>query len=101
MSGCKMMSIIFISLNVLKFSHFQQNGCQAIYRSYRQFSNIRCTQTPNIYVSRLVLQLSLPNPLKPGVKLGMKMQLEQRQQAMLQLHLNDQQFYCLIRCALY
>ena len=40
---------------------------------YRQFSDIRRTQSQNINVSRLVLQLSLPNPLKPGVKLRMKM----------------------------
>ena len=40
---------------------------------YRQFSNIRCTQFQNINGSRLVLQLTLPNPLKPGVKLRMKM----------------------------
>ena len=32
---------------------------------YRQFSNISRTQSPNINVSRLVLQLSLPNLLKP------------------------------------
>ena len=36
---------------------------------YRQVSNISRTQSQNIPVSRLVLQLSLPNPLKPGVKL--------------------------------
>ena len=42
-------------------------------RDYRQVSNIRRTQSPNINASRLVLQLSLPNPLKPGVKLWMKM----------------------------
>ena len=41
--------------------------------NYRQFSNISRTQSPNINVSRLVLQLSLPNPLKPRVKLRMKM----------------------------
>ena len=40
---------------------------------YRQISNITRTQSPNINVSRLVLQLSLPNPMKPGVKLRMKM----------------------------
>ena len=40
---------------------------------YRQFSNIRRTQSQNINVSRLVLLLYLPNPLKPGVKLRMKM----------------------------
>ena len=40
---------------------------------YRQFPNIRRTQAQNINVSRLVWQLSLPNPMKPGVKLRMKM----------------------------
>ena len=39
---------------------------------YRQFSNISGTQSPNINVSHLVLQLSLPNPLKSGVKSRMK-----------------------------
>ena len=41
---------------------------------------------------RLVLQLSLSNPLKPSVKSRMKMQLEQRRQAMLQLHLRENNF---------
>ena len=36
------------------------------FETYRQFSNIRRTQSQNINVSRLVLQLSLPNPLKPS-----------------------------------
>ena len=39
---------------------------------YRQFSNISCTQPQNINVSHLVMLLSLPNPLKPGVRLKMK-----------------------------
>ena len=34
----------------------------------------------NLNVSRLVLELSLPNPLNPGVKSRMKMQLDQRRQ---------------------
>ena len=68
---------------------------------YPKISNIRRTQIPNFNVSRLVLQLSLPNPMKPGVKSRMKMQLEQRRQAMLQLHLSDRQFYCLLMCVLY
>ena len=68
---------------------------------YCKISNIRRTKSPNLNVSRLVVQLSLPNPMKPGVKLRMKMQLEQRRQAMLRLHLSDQQFYCLLRCDLY
>ena len=47
--------------------------CLGASTSYRQFSNIRRTLSQNINVSRLVLQLFLPNPLKPGVKLSMKM----------------------------
>ena len=67
-----------------------------------QTSIIRCNKSPNLNVSHLVLHLSLPvpNPLNPGVKLRMKMQLEQRWQAMIQLHLSDQQFYCLTKVPL-
>ena len=36
--------------------------------NYRKISNIRRTKSPNLNVSRLVLQLSLPIPMKPGVK---------------------------------
>ena len=68
---------------------------------YRKTSNIRGTESQNFNVSRHVLQLSLPNPLKPSVKSRMKMQLEQCQQALLQLHLSDQQFYCLLMYNLY
>ena len=68
---------------------------------YRKVSNIRRTKSHYLNDSRLVLQLSLPNRLKPGVKSRKKMQLEQRRQAMLQLHLSDRQFYCLQRCVLY
>ena len=41
--------------------------------SYRQVSNIRCTKSQHLKDSRTVLRLSLPNPLKPDVKLRMKM----------------------------
>ena len=68
---------------------------------YRQVSNIRRTKSQHLKDSRTVLRLSLPNPLKPDVKSRMKMQLEQRRQAMLQLHLSDRQFYCLLGCVLY
>ena len=68
---------------------------------YCQVSDIRCTHSQNLNVSRLVLQLPLPNPFKPGVTSRMKMQLEQHRQAMLQLHLIDQQFYSQLRCNLY
>ena len=40
---------------------------------YCQISNIRHTKFPKLNASRLVLWLSLPNPLKPGVKSRMKM----------------------------
>ena len=42
-------------------------------KTYRQTSNISCTKLPNLNVSRLVLQLSLQNTLKPCVKSRMKM----------------------------
>ena len=40
---------------------------------YRQTSNISGTEFQNLNASVLVLQLSLPNPLKPCVKSTMKM----------------------------
>ena len=40
---------------------------------YRKISNISRTISQNLNDSCLVLQLSLPNPLKPGVKSRMKM----------------------------
>ena len=46
------------------------------------------------YVSRLVSQLSLYNPLKPGVVGATPI-------GDLQLHQNDEQVYCLPRCKLY
>ena len=36
--------------------------------NYRKVSNIRRTKCQNLNDSRLVLQLSVPNPLKPSVK---------------------------------
>ena len=68
---------------------------------YRKTPSISSTKFQSLNVSCVLLQLSSLNPLKPGVKLRMKMQLEQRRQAMLQLHLSYQQFNCLLRCDLY
>ena len=68
---------------------------------YCKISNIRCTKSQNLNDSHLILKSSLVNPLKPSVKSRMKMLLEQRRQAMLQLHLSDRQFNCLQMCALY
>ena len=42
-------------------------------KKYRKVSNIRRTKSQYSNDSHLVLQSSLPNPLKPGVKLRMKM----------------------------
>ena len=69
--------------------------------SYRKTSSISRTKFQNLNVSCIIMQLSSFNSLKPGVKLIMKMLLEQRRQAMLQLHLSYQQFYRLLRCDLY
>ena len=41
--------------------------------AYRKTSSIIRTKSQNLNVSHLALQLSLPNPLKPNVKLRMKM----------------------------
>ena len=56
------------------------------FRTWRYNSNIRGSKSQNLDVSRLVLQLSLCNLLKSGVKSRIKIKLEQRRQAMLQLH---------------
>ena len=40
---------------------------------YREISNKSCTKSHNLNDSRLVLQLSLPDSLKAGVKSRMKM----------------------------
>ena len=48
-------------------------SCYKGFLLYRQTSNISGTRSQNLNNSRLVLQLSLHNPLKPGVKSRMKM----------------------------
>ena len=68
---------------------------------YHKTYNIRCSQSQNLNVSHLLLQFSLPNPLKPDIKSRMKMYLEQHPQVMLHLHLSYQQLYCLLRRNLY
>ena len=63
------------------------------YIMYCKTSSISRTKFQNLNVSCILMQLSSLDPLKPGVKLRMKMLLEQRRQAMLQLHLSYQQFF--------
>ena len=48
-------------------------GTEVSLTNYRKVSNIRRTKTENLNASRLILLLSLPNPLKPGIELRMKM----------------------------
>ena len=74
---------------------------ESLFAYYRKTSSISRTKSQSLNVSCILLQVSSLNPLKPGVKLIMKMYLEQRRQAMLQLHLSYQLFYCVLRCYLY
>ena len=57
------MASLSLSLNELSHPKFR----------YRKVSSTRRTKSQNLNDSRLVLQLSLPNPLKPCLKLRMKM----------------------------
>ena len=41
--------------------------------NYRKISNNGRTKSPNLNVTRLVMQLSLSNPMQPGVKSRMKL----------------------------
>ena len=52
---------------------YEVNTCHGSSLDYRKVSNIRRTKYQNLNDSRLVLQLSVPNPLKPSVKSIMKM----------------------------
>ena len=45
--------------------------------AYCKISNISCFKSQNINDSRLILGLSPPNAFEPGVKLRMKMWMEQ------------------------
>ena len=51
----------------------QQQPWYWIFKKYRKTSNISRTKSQNLNDSRLILQFSLPHPLKPGVKSRMKM----------------------------
>ena len=75
----------------LKMHHLYPNSNNY---SLSKISIPRHTKSQNWNDSHLILHLPLHNPLKPGVKSRMKIKLEQRRQAMFQLHLSDPQFYC-------
>ena len=78
--------------------HVFQNQCLPTWNVYmcRQIYYTRRTKYQHLNVPRLVLKWPWRNLLK-----RMKIQFEQRRQAMLQLHLRDEQVYYLLRCALY
>ena len=104
---------LICTLWILSLTHWDRDKMASIFqitfsntfswmkKIYRKTSNISRTKSQILNVSCILVQLSSRNPLKPDVKLRMKIWLEQRRQAMLQLHLSYQQFYCLLRCDLY
>ena len=71
------------------------------YIVYRQNSDISRIKSTNLMFVVSSCGCLCPINMKPRVKSRMKMQLEQRRQAMLQLHLINRQFHCLLRCNLY
>ena len=69
-------SVVYLSeVNVKTTHRLQSCLIRKLNRKiiYRKTSNIGRTNSQNLNDSRLVLPLSLFNPLKPGVKSGMKM----------------------------
>ena len=69
--------------------------------AYRQISNVRCSKSQILNDSHLVLPLSLLNPLKPGVEVENEDVVGAVATGILQPHLSDEWFHCLLRCALY
>ena len=64
--------LIFVSQkSAITFGEGCRRSLDTFY--YRKVSNIRRTKYQNLNDSRLILQLSVPNPLKPSVKSIMKM----------------------------
>ena len=63
-------------LNIIAADNLVMQGSRAsaaMALTYRKTPCISRTKSQNLNISRLVLQFSLPNPLKPGVKSIMKM----------------------------
>ena len=63
--------------------------------------SVNCIHMVTVFSTNCHHRLAHVYWVKSIFKSGMKMQLEQRRQAMLQLHLSDQQFNWLLRCGLY
>ena len=58
---------------ILSVPNILSSAYSSAFSIYHKISNIRGTESPTSNVSRLVLQLSLANPMKPGVKSRMEM----------------------------
>ena len=65
--------VLPLSFSALPEIHSAEQLLVADHYIYRKISNIRLTYSPNLIVPRLVLQLALANPIKPGVRSRMKM----------------------------
>ena len=66
----------FLTCSCFMFRRAQTMSIKYVSRMYYQTYNISWTKS-HLNVPRLVLQLLLPNPLKPCVQWRMKMELEQ------------------------
>ena len=55
-----------------QFVHVEKSFYTDYDKKHRKISSINRTKSENLSDCRLVLQLSLANPLKPGIKLRMK-----------------------------
>ena len=64
--------IITILIEYISFGNVICIIDEQTFYKYCKVSNIRRTKFQNLNVSHLILQLSFPNPLKPGVKSRMK-----------------------------
>ena len=65
--------MLIIRPQITDISDKETNHCIYTAFDYGEVSNIRRTESQNLKVPRLGLQLSLRNILKPGVKPRMKM----------------------------
>ena len=64
--------MLLLTIGVLGRRRHRQSWGRDNNEMYRKTYNIRRTKSHNLDVSRLILQLSLPNPLRPGVKSRMR-----------------------------
>ena len=65
---------------------------------YRKISNMKRTKSQNV---NLCLSSRLTVVSAQSIEVGCEVENEDVVEAMLQLHLSGQQFYCLLRCDIY